>query len=42
MALAVLLSMTGGSLRGTEAVAKSFPDFFDRLKKLGIKMHFEK
>ena len=42
MALAVLLSMTGGSLRGTEAVAKSFPDFFDRLKKLGIKMYFEK
>jgi 3-phosphoshikimate 1-carboxyvinyltransferase len=41
MALAVLLSLTGGSLRGTEAAAKSFPDFFDRLKRLGIKMRLE-
>ncbi|MDO4408259.1 MAG: 3-phosphoshikimate 1-carboxyvinyltransferase [Eubacteriales bacterium] len=41
MALAVLLSLTGGSLRGTEAAAKSFPDFFDGLKRLGIKMRLE-
>ena len=41
MALAVLLSLTGGSLRGAEAAAKSFPDFFDRLKRLGIKMRLE-
>ena len=42
MALSVLLSMTGGSLRGAEAVAKSLPDFFTMLKSLGIKMSFEK
>ena len=36
MALSVLLTKTGGSVRGAEAVAKSLPDFFDRLKKLGI------
>ena len=40
MSLAVLLSVTGGSLGGAEAVEKSLPDFFDRLKKLGIKMSF--
>lgn len=38
MALAVLLSVTGGSLSGAEAVAKSMPDFFDRLGKLGVKI----
>lgn len=41
MSLAVLLSVTGGSLSGAEAVAKSLPDFFDRLSRLGIKMTFE-
>lgn len=37
MALSVLLSAVGGTLDGTEAVNKSFPDFFDRLKALGIR-----
>ena len=37
MALAVLLSVTGGSLRGAEAVAKSLPDFFNIMRGLGIK-----
>ena len=41
MSLAVLLSVTGGSLSGAEAVAKSMPGFFDRLSRLGIKMTFE-
>ena len=41
LSLAVLLSVTGGSLSGAEAVAKSLPDFFDRLSRLGIKMTFE-
>ena len=40
MSLAVLLSLTGGSIRGAEAVEKSLPDFFDRLKKLGIHISF--
>ena len=35
-ALAVLLTLTGGSIEGAEAVNKSFPDFFDKLKALGI------
>ena len=41
MALAVLLSVTGGSLRGAEAVAKSLPDFFYIMSGLGIKISFE-
>ena len=36
MALSVLLTRTGGTIRGAQAVAKSLPDFFERLKKLGI------
>lgn len=36
MALCVLLTQTGGSLRGAQAVSKSLPDFFERLKLLGI------
>jgi len=38
MALSVLLSLTGGEIDGAEAVAKSMPDFFDKLKILGIKV----
>ena len=41
MALAVLLSVTGGSLTGAEAVAKSLPDFFDIMSGLGIKISFD-
>lgn len=37
MALSVLLTVTGGVIDGAEAVSKSFPDFFDRLKELGAK-----
>lgn len=36
MALSVLCAHTGGTLRGAEAVTKSFPDFFDRIRTLGI------
>ena len=36
MSLAVLLTLTGGSIEGAEAVSKSFPDFFDKLKALGV------
>ena len=38
MALSVLLSYYGGEINGAEAVAKSLPDFFDRLKRLGVKV----
>ena len=36
MSMAVLLTITGGEIEGTEAVRKSLPDFFERIKKLGI------
>ena len=36
MALTVLLTLVGGELRGAEAVAKSWPDFYDVLRSLGI------
>ena len=36
MALSVLCVGTGGVIAGAEAVSKSFPDFFDRLRALGV------
>ena len=39
MALSVLATVTGGKIRGAEAVAKSLPGFFTRLQKLGIKVN---
>ena len=36
MALAVLLTQTGGAIEGAEAVNKSFPGFFDVLREAGI------
>lgn len=38
MALSVLSSLTGGIIDGAEAVKKSFPDFFERLEKIGIEV----
>lgn len=38
MALCLLLSKTGGSIEGAEAVKKSYPDFFEVIKNLGIGM----
>ena len=38
MALAVLCTRVGGRIRGAEAVRKSFPDFFVRLRQLGIEV----
>lgn len=35
MALAVMCAVTGGVIEGAEAVWKSFPDFFDRLRETG-------
>ena len=35
MALAVMCAETGGVIDGAEAVTKSFPDFFDRMRELG-------
>ena len=41
MALAVMLTKTGGTIRGAEAVRKSLPDFWDRLAELGVEMRVE-
>ena len=38
MALCLLLSRLGGCIDGAEAVKKSFPDYFDVIEKLGIKI----
>lgn len=38
MALSVLCTLTGGKIEGAEAVSKSFPDFFDRLSAVNIKV----
>lgn len=36
MALSLLCTVTGGCIEGCEAVSKSFPDFFERIRELGI------
>ena len=36
MALALLCTVTGGVIDGAEAVAKSYPDFFDVIREAGI------
>lgn len=38
MALSLLLSRVGGEIQGAQAVSKSFPDFFDRIRTLGIQV----
>ena len=38
MAMAILLTLTGGEILGAEAVAKSYPDFFEHLKKININL----
>ena len=41
MALAVLCTLYGGTICGAEAVRKSYPEFFDRLRSLGIEIAAE-
>ena len=41
MALAAMLTKTGGTIRGAEAVRKSLPDFWERLAGLGVEMRVE-
>ncbi|MGI6071784.1 MAG: 3-phosphoshikimate 1-carboxyvinyltransferase [Lachnospiraceae bacterium] len=38
MAVSVLATLTGGVIQGAEAVRKSYPDFFETLKTLGISL----
>lgn len=37
MSLVTILSVTGGEIEGVNAVKKSFPDYFEKIEKLGIK-----
>ena len=41
MSMAVLSTLTGGTIEEAEAVSKSFPDFFERLSGLGIEVENE-
>lgn len=38
MSMAVLCTLTGGKILGAQAVKKSYPTFFDTIKKLGIEV----
>lgn len=38
MALSVLLTLVGGEIEGAEAVRKSMPDFFEKLKNVGVEV----
>lgn len=38
MALSLLCSVTGGTIDGAEAVAKSYPNYFDVVRSLGIQV----
>ena len=41
MALSVLASLTGATILGAEAVAKSWPDYFQVLQDAGIDLTIE-
>ncbi|MCR4658198.1 MAG: 3-phosphoshikimate 1-carboxyvinyltransferase [Lachnospiraceae bacterium] len=38
MALSVLLTLTGGEIEGVQAVRKTWPDFFEEMEKLSMKV----
>ena len=39
MSLAVLCTLYGGTIEGCEAVSKSYPEFFEHIKELGINVY---
>ena len=39
MSMAVLATITGGTISGAQAVNKSFPDFFEKITSLGIEVN---
>ena len=41
MSLAVLCTLTGGKISGTEAINKSFPDFFNKCKSLKVGVNLD-
>lgn len=38
MAMSIILTKIGGTIDGAEAVRKSYPDFFEKLKSLGVEV----
>ena len=38
MALSLLCCVTGGMLEGAESVSKSYPDYFEKIEEIGIKV----
>ena len=38
MSLSVIASLYGGTIEGAECVKKSYPDFFEQMKKLGLEV----
>ena len=41
MALSLILSLYGGAIEGAEAVRKSYPSFFDDIKRLGAEVELQ-
>ncbi len=41
MALTVLLALTGGNITGAEAVKKSYPGFFEDMRRIGLNVEIE-
>ena len=41
MALCTLLTLTGGTIEGAEAVRKSLPNYFEMLKTLGCEVYIQ-
>ena len=41
MAMSLILSKTGGQIEGIEAVKKSYPKFFEEIKRLGAEVAIE-
>ena len=39
MSMSFLSSITGGEVTGAQAVRKSYPEFFDDIKKIGIEVN---
>ena len=39
MSLAILATLVGAEIEGASAVKKSYPEFFENLKSLGIGIH---
>lgn len=41
MAMTLLLTLTGGTICGAEAISKSFPNFFEIIQSLGVEVSYE-